>query len=170
VVELLVFTPCPQAALFLSIPLIATTSLRFDSLSLWQTKQSGKIENIFINMLTSRIGAQWLVILILTMAASTTKLESGTCPVATASGCGVAPPDQARYDNYRIYNVEFENEEQIELFQKLEEQSDSLTFIGHAREIGQKLSILVAAHRVADIADLLKTYKVKHRVLVSCYK
>jgi len=159
VVELLVFTPCPQAALFLSIPLIATTSLRFGSLSLWQTKQSGKIENIFINMLTSRIGAQWLVILILTMAASTTKLESGTCPVATASGCGVAPPDQARYDNYRIYNVEFENEEQIELFQKLEEQSDSLTFIGHAREIGQKLSILVAAHRVADIADLLKPTK-----------
>ncbi|XP_044251839.2 zinc carboxypeptidase [Drosophila takahashii] len=116
-------------------------------------------------MLTSRIGAQWLVILIVTMAASSTKLESGTCPVAKASGCGGNPPDQARYDNYRIYNVEFENQEQIELFQKLEEQSDSLTFIGHAREIGQKLSILVSAHRVADIADLLKTYKVKHRVL-----
>lgn len=83
------------------------------------------------------------------------------------SGCGgAAPPDQARYDNYRIYNVEFENEEQIALFQKLEDQSDSLTFIGHAREIGQKLSILVAAHRVADFADLLKTYKLKHRVLV----
>ncbi|KAH8365222.1 hypothetical protein KR084_006266, partial [Drosophila pseudotakahashii] len=123
------------------------------------------IETNIISMLTSRIGAQWLVILILTMAASSTKLESGTCPVAEASGCGGIPPDQARYDNYRIYNVEFENEEQIELFQKLEQQSDSLTFIGHAREIGQKLSILVSAHRVADIADLLQTYKVKHRVL-----
>ncbi|EDX06105.1 GD10206 [Drosophila simulans] len=98
------------------------------------------------------------------MAASGTNLDSGICPVAGDSGCRGSPPDQARYDNYRIYNVEFENQEQIELFQKLEEQSDSLTFIGHAREIGQKLSILVAAHRVADIADLLKTYKVKHRV------
>ncbi|KAH8284556.1 hypothetical protein KR018_004302, partial [Drosophila ironensis] len=121
------------------------------------------------NMLTSQIVAQWLVIPSLAMAASGTKLESGTCPLTKPadSGCGDAatPPDQARYDNYRIYNVEFENEQQIELFQKLEDQSDSLTFIGHAREIGQKLSILVAAHRVADFADLLKTYKLKHRVL-----
>ncbi|KAH8291022.1 hypothetical protein KR054_007804, partial [Drosophila jambulina] len=124
-----------------------------------------------INMLTWQIGALWLVIPILAMAASGTKLESGTCPLTAAgdSGCGGTPPprppDQARYDNYRIYNVEFENGEQIALFQKLEDQSDSLTFIGHAREIGQKLSILVAAHRVADFADLLKTYKLKHRVL-----
>lgn len=121
-------------------------------------------------MLTWRIRAQWLVIPILAMASSGTNLDSGSCSVAKPadSSClgGVAPPDQARYDNYRIYNVEFDNEEQIELFQKLEEESDSLTFIGHAREIGQKLSILVAAHRVADFADLLKTYKLKHRVLV----
>ncbi|ALC42357.1 CG2915, partial [Drosophila busckii] len=73
--------------------------------------------------------------------------------------------DQARYDHYRIYNVQFDNEDQINLFQKLEQQSDSLTFIGHAREVGQKLSILVAAHRVADFADLLTTYKLTHRVL-----
>lgn len=118
-------------------------------------------------MPAARIGTQWLVILCVAMAASGTNLDSGICPVAGDSGCRGNPPDQARYDNYRIYNVEFENQEQIELFQKLEEQSDSLTFIGHAREVGQKLSILVAAHRVADIADLLKTYKVKHRVLVS---
>ncbi|KAH8232832.1 hypothetical protein KR026_000706, partial [Drosophila bipectinata] len=122
-----------------------------------------------INMLTCLIRAQWLVIPILAMASSGTNLESGSCSVAKPAGSsclgGAAPPDQARYDNYRIYNVEFDNEEQIELFQKLEEQSDSLTFIGHAREIGQKLSILVAAHRVADFADLLQTYKLKHRVL-----
>ncbi|XP_061392970.1 zinc carboxypeptidase [Musca vetustissima] len=71
----------------------------------------------------------------------------------------------ARYDHYRIYNVELDTEEHVELFKKLEEQSDSLTFIGHAREVGQKLSILVAAHKVADMADLLEHYKVKHRIL-----
>ncbi|KAH8372967.1 hypothetical protein KR009_009165, partial [Drosophila setifemur] len=122
-----------------------------------------------LNMLTCEIGTRWLVIPILVMAASGTKLESGNCPVAKTadlvSGGVPIRPDQARYDNYRIYNVEFENEEQITLFQKLEDQSDSLAFIGHAREIGQKLSILVAAHRVADFADLLTTYKLKHRVL-----
>ncbi|KAM8712654.1 hypothetical protein ACLKA7_013050 [Drosophila subpalustris] len=81
------------------------------------------------------------------------------------SGGSCVVKDQARYDHYRIYNIQFDNEEQIKLFQQLEEQSDSLTFIGHAREIGQKLSILVAAHRVADFADLLETYKLEHRVL-----
>ncbi|KAH8370133.1 hypothetical protein KR093_002244 [Drosophila rubida] len=99
-----------------------------------------------------------LVILLVTMAASSTQ-------IIEAESSAIVPKDQARYDHYRIYNVQFDNEQQIELFQKLEEQSDSLTFIGHAREIGQKLSILVAAHRVADFADLLATYKLQHRVL-----
>ncbi|KAM7341960.1 zinc carboxypeptidase-like isoform 1-T1 [Cochliomyia hominivorax] len=73
--------------------------------------------------------------------------------------------DRSRYDHYRIYNVELDTEQHVDLFQKLEEQSDSMIFIGHARQTGQKLSILVAAHKVADLADLLEHYHVKHRVL-----
>uniref|UniRef100_A0A1A9ZCM3 Zinc carboxypeptidase A 1 n=1 Tax=Glossina pallidipes TaxID=7398 RepID=A0A1A9ZCM3_GLOPL len=71
----------------------------------------------------------------------------------------------ARYDNYRIYNVEFSNEKHVQLFKELEEQSDSMSFIGHPREVGQKLSILVAAHKVADLTLLLKHYQVTHRIL-----
>ncbi|XP_075165755.1 zinc carboxypeptidase [Haematobia irritans] len=71
----------------------------------------------------------------------------------------------ARYDNYRIYNVELATEEHVDIFKKVEEQSDSMIFIGHAREVGQKLSILVASHKVADLADLLEHYKVQHRIL-----
>ncbi|XP_030557731.1 zinc carboxypeptidase [Drosophila novamexicana] len=103
-----------------------------------------------------------LVIPLLTMAACGANTESVSDNTCGAVGAG---KDQARYDHYRIYNVQFDNEEQIKLFQQLEKESDSLTFIGHAREIGQKLSILVAAHRVADFADLLDTYKLQHRVL-----
>ncbi|XP_060660440.1 zinc carboxypeptidase [Drosophila nasuta] len=109
--------------------------------------------------LKSKICQRLLVILLVTMSASGSQIVDG------ASSSEVSPKDQARYDHYRIYNVQFDNEQQIELFQKLEAESDSLTFIGHAREVGQKLSILVAAHRVADFADLLATYKVQHRVL-----
>lgn len=72
----------------------------------------------------------------------------------------------ARYDNYRIYNVEFSSEKHVQLFKELEEQSDSMSFIGHPREVGQKLSILVAAHKVADLTLLLKHYQVTHRILV----
>ncbi|KAI9578870.1 zinc carboxypeptidase A 1 [Glossina fuscipes] len=71
----------------------------------------------------------------------------------------------ARYDNYRVYNVEFSNEKHVQLFKELEEQSDSMSFIGHPREVGQKLSILVSAHKVADLTLLLKHYRVIHRIL-----
>ncbi|XP_068144849.1 zinc carboxypeptidase [Drosophila tropicalis] len=122
-----------------------------------------------LNMLTWHSASLWLVITTLAMADTGSKVSSenvdcGEGSVVSGETCQV-PPDQARYDHYRIYNVQFDTDEQIKLFQKLEDESDSLTFIGHAREIGQKLSILVAAHRVADFADLLKTYHIEHRVL-----
>lgn len=75
--------------------------------------------------------------------------------------------NRARYDHYRVYNVELESEEHVDLFKKLEEQSDTLSFMGHAREVGQKLTILVAASKIADLTDLLDVYAVKHRILVS---
>lgn len=101
---------------------------------------------------------------------SESKSVSGSTAFCTKDDRCTEPfEDRSRYDNYRIYNVEFSTEQQVELFQKLEKQSDSMTFIGHAREVGQKLSILVAAHKVADIADLLEHYQVKHRILASIY-
>lgn len=74
--------------------------------------------------------------------------------------------NKARYDNYRLYRVTFDTEEQVKIFQELEAQSDSCVFIGHAREIGQKLSILVAAHKIADLTDLVTRYNVEHTILV----
>lgn len=73
----------------------------------------------------------------------------------------------ARYDNYRMYIVHFENSEQVKVFQDLEAHSDSCMFMGHARQVGQTLSILVAAHKIADFADLLQRYTVEHDILVS---
>lgn len=73
----------------------------------------------------------------------------------------------ARFDNYRLYRISFESEQQIKIFQELEQQSDSCTFYGHARAPGQKLTIMVAAHKIADFADLLKRFNVEHEVLVS---
>lgn len=76
----------------------------------------------------------------------------------------------ARFDNYRVYRITFETEQQVKIFQELEQQSDSCTFYGHARAPGQKLTIMVAAHKIADVADLLERFHVEHEVLVSiCY-
>ncbi|XP_055376977.1 zinc carboxypeptidase [Condylostylus longicornis] len=73
--------------------------------------------------------------------------------------------NQARYDFYRIYYVHLDTEEQVKVFQDLEAKSDSHTFYGHARHTDQKLTIMVAAHKIADFVDLLELYKVEHRVL-----
>ncbi|XP_011209366.2 zinc carboxypeptidase [Bactrocera dorsalis] len=73
--------------------------------------------------------------------------------------------DIARYDYYRVYHVELSTQQHVALFQQLEEKSDSCTFFGHARHPKQKLTIMVAAHKVADFADLLQTYDIKYDVL-----
>lgn len=75
-------------------------------------------------------------------------------------------PNAARYDNYRLYRVRFETAEQVAIFQELERVSDSCIFYGHARQVGQSLTILVAAHKTADFAELLERFVVEHTILV----
>lgn len=77
-----------------------------------------------------------------------------------------SPPNVARYDNYRLYRLYLTTDEQVAAFQELERVSDSVIFYGHARKVGQSLSILVAAHKIADITELLQRFRVEHRILV----
>lgn len=78
----------------------------------------------------------------------------------------VQPANAARYDNYRLYRLHLENDQQVRKFQELEEVSDSVVFYGHARHPAQNLTILVSAHKIADITELLKRYRVDHKILV----
>lgn len=75
--------------------------------------------------------------------------------------------DKARYDNYRVYNVHLKTDDQVKVFQQIEGRSDSYIFIGHARETNQNLSILVAAHKIAELTDLMKDNQVAYKILVS---
>lgn len=75
--------------------------------------------------------------------------------------------NRARYDHYRLYRVQLETDQHVQVFQDLEAKSDSCTFYGHARQPGQQLTIMVAANKVADFEDLLDRFVVKGRVLVS---
>lgn len=75
---------------------------------------------------------------------------------------------KARYDNYALYRLHISTEEQVNILQELEERSDSYTFYGHARKIDQDLTILVAAHKLAEIQEILERYQIQGQVLV-CY-
>ncbi|XP_064552619.1 zinc carboxypeptidase-like [Drosophila montana] len=91
--------------------------------------------------------------------------KADQCVLGTESQAAAAPSAKARYDHTRIYNVELATATQVELFQALEEASDSCSFMGHARVPGQKLTIMVTAPKVADFDDLLHSYNVSHRIL-----
>lgn len=74
--------------------------------------------------------------------------------------------DKARYDNYRLYRFHLKTVEQVKLFQEIEEQSDSYTFYGHAREPEQKLTVMVAAQKIAEVHDIMKRFDVEGTILV----
>lgn len=75
---------------------------------------------------------------------------------------------KARYDNYALYRLHISAEDQVKILQELEEKSDSYTFYGHARKVDQDLTILVAAHKLAEIEELLERFQIQRIVLV-CY-
>lgn len=75
--------------------------------------------------------------------------------------------DKARYDNYRVYRVHLKTVEQVKIFQQIEAHTDSYMFMGHAREANQNLTILAAAHKVADLTDILTSNNIGYKILVS---
>lgn len=91
--------------------------------------------------------------------------NSDKCALGIEPEEALQAPVLARYDFTRIYSVDLDTVYQVKIFQTLEAASDSCIFMGHAREPGQKLTILVAAQKVADFDDLLQSYNVSHRIL-----
>lgn len=87
--------------------------------------------------------------------------------VILVMACTEDYPEKARYDNYRLIRVHLETQEHVDLFQELEEESDSYTFYGHALNINQDVTIMVAAHKIFEIQDITQRYGIKYNILVS---
>lgn len=77
-----------------------------------------------------------------------------------------AAVNSARYDNYRVYRLQIQTDEHVRVLQELESRSDSYVFYGHARQPGQQLTIMVAAHKIPEIVDLMDRYGIKGSILV----
>lgn len=75
--------------------------------------------------------------------------------------------NKARYDNYRLYGVYIDRPEQLKVFQELIAESDSYMFyVSPSGRLGQRLLIIVAAHKIAEMTDLLHRYDVRHEIWV----
>lgn len=75
--------------------------------------------------------------------------------------------NKARYDNYRVYLVQLKTEQQVKVFKEIEARSDSYIFMGHPRKPNQNLTIIAAAHKIADFTDILHDNNVGYEILVS---
>lgn len=72
--------------------------------------------------------------------------------------------EKARFDNYRIYLVHIENEDQLKVIQELEAYSDGLVFLEMPNTIDSIAEILVPPHKFAEIHELFEMYHLKNEI------
>lgn len=69
--------------------------------------------------------------------------------------------EKARFDNYRVYSIQIENDEQLKVLQGLESNQDGLVFIEAPISTASATEILVPPHKLADIKDLFEKFNMK---------
>lgn len=85
--------------------------------------------------------------------------------VAIVVACFVgAFGEKARFDNYRVYSVNVENEEQLKILNDLEAYPDGTMFLESPTGVGQIADLMVPPHKFADIAELFEAYEIKNRI------
>lgn len=72
--------------------------------------------------------------------------------------------EKARFDNYRIYLVHIENEDQLKVIQDLETNSNGLEFLEMPNTIDGVAEILVPPHKFAEINELFQKHNLKNEI------
>lgn len=71
--------------------------------------------------------------------------------------------EKARFDNYRVYSVNIENVEQLNVLRELETYPDGISF-RMMPKVGQMIDIIVPPHKLADISELFVSYKFENQI------
>lgn len=74
----------------------------------------------------------------------------------------VASAEKARYDNYRVYSIHIENEDQLKELQELEIHPDGISFLESPVGVDQSIDLTVPPHKFAEIAELFEANKIKN--------
>lgn len=72
--------------------------------------------------------------------------------------------DKARFDNYRVYSVIVENDEQLNVLRELEIDRNGILFLEPLTRIGQIADLIAPPHKFADISELFNAYEIKNRI------
>lgn len=87
--------------------------------------------------------------------------------VAIVFACFVAGfSEKARFDNYRVYSIDVENEQQLAVLKDFESGLDGISFLETPTGTQQIAEIIVPPHKFADINELFDELKLKNRVKI----
>lgn len=78
----------------------------------------------------------------------------------------LAAGERARFDNYRVYSIEVETEEQLQVLQQLENHQDGLLFLISPIAVPMRIEIIVPPHKFADIFELCEKYGIKNEIQI----
>lgn len=79
-------------------------------------------------------------------------------------GFAVVCSEKARFDNYRVYSIQIENSEQLEVLKELENYQDGLLFLEAPAATRKTAEIVVPPHKFADIAELFDRFQMKTEI------
>lgn len=74
--------------------------------------------------------------------------------------------EKIRYDNYRIYTANIDNEKQLEVLQALESYRDGILFLESPMMVKRSADLLVAPHKFADVTNLFESFEINNEIKV----
>ncbi|XP_031627768.1 zinc carboxypeptidase-like [Contarinia nasturtii] len=74
--------------------------------------------------------------------------------------------EKARFDYYRVYSIEIENDDQLQVMQDLENHQDGLLFLTLPIANQTMVDILVPPHKFSDIGELFQKYEMKNKIKI----
>ncbi|KAG5680171.1 hypothetical protein PVAND_009696 [Polypedilum vanderplanki] len=75
--------------------------------------------------------------------------------------------EKARYDNYRVYEINIENEDHLKLMQEIENFPDGYKFMEPFGKIKSNVRLIVPPHKFGDFSELVERFELKTRLLVT---
>lgn len=72
--------------------------------------------------------------------------------------------ETTRYDDYHIYSVNIENDQQLNVLRELQDQPDGVKFQTPPNSIGQIVHLIAPLHKIADLLELFEANKFKKQI------
>ncbi|XP_058059273.1 zinc carboxypeptidase-like [Anopheles bellator] len=90
--------------------------------------------------------------------------------LALVALAGGSSAEQARFDNYRVYEVSIDTDRQLQALQQLEQNSDGYSFWESPVQTDMRLSMVVPPHKFAHFEELTTALSLKTRLQIEDFQ